>query len=120
MRQLKYVACEIDGSFVLRNEIYLLEAKWQKERTTVADLRAFNGKIEDKASWSRGLFISYSGFSRDGLSALGSGKRFICMTGRDLHIMLDKEIPLDHLLNLKVRNAAETGRVFVPVTHLVD
>ncbi len=30
-----------------------------------AGLRIFTGKIEEKATWSRGLFISHSGFIED-------------------------------------------------------
>ena len=49
---------QIDGSFVLSDEPYLLEARWQKANTDAADLRAFQGKCEEKASWTCGLFLS--------------------------------------------------------------
>lgn len=58
---------QIDGSFVLNKETYLLEAKWQNAPTGAADLHTFEGKLSQKASWSRGLFLSNSGFSSDGL-----------------------------------------------------
>ena len=34
--------------------------------STPRALRSFNAKVEDKAKWSRGLFLSYSGFLRRG------------------------------------------------------
>jgi hypothetical protein len=74
---------QIDGSFVLQGEAYLLEAKWQSSPTPAADLRAFHGKLDEKDAWARGLFVSYMGFSEDGLHAVGRGKRVICMDGRD-------------------------------------
>ena len=49
---------QIDGSFVLGEQTYLLEARWRNERVSVETLRAFNAKVEDKARWSRGLIIS--------------------------------------------------------------
>jgi hypothetical protein len=109
---------QIDGSFVHSNDIYLLEAKWQNARCAIAELHAFHGKIEQKAAWTRGLFISYSGFSEDGLQAFGRGKRVICMDGHDLHDTLERELPLGHVLDQKVRRAAETGLTFVRVRDL--
>lgn len=109
---------QIDGSFVLANETYLLEAKWQSALTGAADLHAFNGKLEQKATWARGLFISHSGFTDDGLIAFGRGKRVVCMNGFDLYEMLQRGLPLDHVLDRKVRRAAENGLPFTSVRDL--
>lgn len=100
---------QIDGSFVLGQETYLLEAKWQNPQVSIGELHTFHGKLEQKAAWARGLFVSYSGFSPDGLIAFGRGKRVVCMDGYDLHEALTREIPLNHVLERKVRRAAETG-----------
>ncbi len=81
---------QIDGSFQLDNETYLLEAKRQNEAAGVADLHGFSGKVEQKAAWARGLFISQSGFSEDGLHAFGRGKRVVCMDGLDLYETLNR------------------------------
>lgn len=109
---------QIDGSFQLGSDIYLLEAKWHGQPIGVADLHVFHGKIEQKAAWTRGLFVSNSGFTDDGLVAFGRGKRVICMDGLDLYEMLDREIPLTQVLERKVRRAAETGSPFVRVRDL--
>lgn len=109
---------QIDGSFQLGSEIYLLEAKWQGQPIGVADLHTFHGKIEQKAAWTRGLFVSNSSFTEDGLVAFGRGKRVICMDGLDLYEMLDRELPLTQVLERKVRRAAETGSPFVRVRDL--
>lgn len=109
---------QIDGSFQLGSEIYLLEAKWHGQAIGVAELHTFHGKIEQKAAWTRGLFVSNSGFTEDGLAAFGRGKRVICMDGRDLYDMLDREIPLNQVLERKVRRAAETGMPFLRVRDL--
>jgi len=109
---------QIDGSFVLRDETYLLEAKWENEKTPAKDLHAFQGKLEQKAAWARGLFVSYTGFTDDGLTAFGRGKRVVCMDGLDLYEMLDRELPLDHALDRKVRRAAETGIPFARISDL--
>ena len=106
---------QIDGSFVLDGEIYLLEAKWTNAQVDAATLRAFNAKIEGKAAWSRGVFVSHSGFTEAGLSAFGSGKRVVCMDGLDLYDMLNGGLSFADVLSRKVRLAAETGHPFVRV-----
>lgn len=109
---------QIDGSFQFGNETYLVEAKWHGSPIGVADLHVFHGKIEQKAAWTRGLFVSNSGFSEDGLAAFGRGKRVVCMDGYDLYETLEREIPLSQVLEQKVRRAAETGLPFVRVRDL--
>ena len=58
---------QIDGSLALGQETYLLEAQWTSAQVDVATLRSFNAKVEDKARWSRGLMVSQSGFTAEGL-----------------------------------------------------
>ncbi|MGN6094458.1 MAG: restriction endonuclease [Luteibacter jiangsuensis] len=107
---------QIDGSFEL-GVTYLLEAKWQAAKTDAADLRSFTGKVQDKADWARGLFISDSGFTDVGLEAFGRGKPIICMEGLDLFEAL-KHRNLSEVIALKARRAVETGRPFVPYRDL--
>ena len=109
---------QIDGSFVLGDDTYLLEAKWTNDMVDTATLRSFNAKAEDKARWSRGLLFSYSGFSPEGLTAFGRGKSVICMDGRDLHDILSRQLDFAAVLAMKVRRAAETGQPFVRVDDL--
>ena len=109
---------QIDGSFVLSGDVYLLEAKWTGLPTSIADLHNFEGKVGTKAEWARGLFISYSGFSEGAFSAFGTGKRIVCMDGTDIHDALQQNIPLDQALIQKARRAVETGRVMVPLREL--
>lgn len=109
---------QIDGSFQFANETYLVEAKWQGQAIGVAELHTFHGKIEQKAAWTRGLFVSNSGFTDEGLAAFGRGKRVICMDGDDLYDTLNREIPLNYVLGRKVRRAAETGSPFARVRDL--
>jgi hypothetical protein len=109
---------QIDGSFLLGQETYLLEAKWQDKCCDIGDLHAFHGKVEQKAAWTRGLFISHSGFTKDGLHAFGRGKRAVCMDGLDLHEALERGLPLNQVLERKVRHAGETGLAFTSVREL--
>lgn len=106
---------QIDGSFRLNDQTYLVEAKWQATRTGFADLMTFSGKVSGKAAWSRGLFISNSGFSSEGLEAFSRGRQtnLICVDGLDLYEVISRGASLVEMLELKARRAAETNRAYV-------
>jgi Restriction endonuclease len=114
----RLVGEQIDGSFMLANEPYLLEARWQNAQTDAADLHAFHGKCTEKAAWTRGLFVSQSGFSEQGLRAFGKKKTLICMDGLDLHDTLRRGLHLEDVLLAKVWRAGDTGAPFVRVREL--
>jgi len=113
----RIVGEQIDGSFQIGSDVYLLEAKWHDKPTDQADLLVFHGKISGKSTWSRGLFVSYNGFSTDGLLAFSRGRQtnIIGMTSEDLYHILNGEMPLVEAINRKARRAAETGEFFVSV-----
>ena len=113
----RLVGEQIDGSFQLGQDVYLVEAKWENHKTNESDLLSFSGKVEGKAQWSRGLFISYSGFTNDGLEAFARGKptRIICMDGFDLAGILNHDLILSEIVNRKMRRAGETNQAFVSV-----
>ena len=114
----RLVGEQIDGSFVLGEQTYLLEAKWTNAQVDAAILRSFNAKVEDKAKWSRGLFVSINGFTAEGLIAFGCGKSVICMDGLDLYEVLSRRHDFANILAMKVRRAAETGKAFISVRDL--
>ncbi len=108
---------QIDGSFQIGTDVYLVEAKWRDKQTDQSDLLIFHGKVEGKSKWSRGLFISYSGFTPDGLTAYSKGRptNIIGMDSQDLFYILNGEMSLVEVINRKARRAAETGEFFVSV-----
>jgi hypothetical protein len=87
---------QIDGSFQIDPHTYLVEAKWQNSETGLADFLVFQGKVGGKARWSRGLFISFNGFSEEGLEAFSRNATtsILGMTGQDVYFVLDGEISL--------------------------
>lgn len=111
---------QIDGSIELEGHTYLIEAKWQNAPVGQKDLLVFREKVESKATWSRGLFISYSDFTEAGIKAFSRGRstNLIAMTGEDLFFILNGEMKLDEAIRLKSRRAAETGEIMVRVYDL--
>jgi hypothetical protein len=116
----RVVGEQIDGSFAFGGQTYLVEAKWQGPQTGFADLMTFSGKVAGKAAWSRGLFVSNSGFTVEGLEAFSRGRQtnLICADGLDLYEVLSRRASLVDVLEEKARRAAETNRAFVPIRDL--
>jgi hypothetical protein len=104
---------QIDGTFNLDHETYLLEAKWEAKPVCAAPLLTFRGKVEGKSVFTRGLFLSINGFTTQALTAITRGKQptFILADGGDLSPVFEQAIRFDDLLRHKVRNLAETGEM---------
>lgn len=107
----KIVGEQIDGSFVLYNEVYLLEAKWTNKKIDKGHLVIFNEKVSSKSGFTRGLFISFSGFSDEALATFANGRtvNIVLMTVQELAIALSRKIDLTSVLSAKVRALAEEG-----------
>jgi len=116
----RIVGERIDGSFEIGTDVYLIEAKWHDKQTSNADLLVFREKVESKATWSRGLFISHAGFTPEGLEAFSRGRstNIIGMTAQDIFLVLDGEMSLPDVINQKARRAAETGEFYVSVLEI--
>lgn len=102
---------QIDGSFILRDSVYLLEAKWTTQEVGKSDLLVFNSKVSTKSGFTRGLFITYSGFSEQALSTFSQGLtvNIILMTVQELAVAFQRQMPLQDVLWNKTRALAETG-----------
>ncbi len=105
---------ELDGSFVLGDRHFLVEAKWHSRPLPASQVYAFKGKVDGKLAGTLGVFISLSGYGEDAVDALSRGKVLnVILFDRD-----DFEAALDHsfrkVLLVKLRKAAEEGTIFYP------
>lgn len=113
----KIVGEQFDGSFMLDNETYLVETKWQKTPVNNTALLSFIGKFSGKSKLTRGFYISYSGYSADGLTALKSScpTSMICMDGNELCYILEKSLDFADVLRCKLRYASTHGEAFIDI-----
>jgi hypothetical protein len=104
---------QIDGSFELDHDVYLLEAKWESAPIPEKELLVFRGKIEGKASFTRGVFIAMNGITPEADKAIRIGKQptFFVVTGHDLMMILQGSLALDNFLRCRRRLLAEEGAV---------
>jgi hypothetical protein len=116
----RIVGEQIDGSFELDHETYLLEAKWTQEPSPESDLLVFRGKIEAKSNVTRGVFVSINGISKEAAIAITQGKQpnFFAVDGYDITMLLEDNIDLATFLRQRQRLLAEEGRIIVPFSEL--
>jgi hypothetical protein len=116
----RIVGEQIDGSFELDHEIYLLEAKWTANACPEGDLLIFRGKIEGKSKYTRGVFIAINGITREAGIAITQGKQpnFFVADGYDLTMLMEDNMQLLDFLRQRQRLLAEEGRVVVPFMQL--
>jgi hypothetical protein len=117
----RVVGEQIDGSFELEGQIYLLESKWEKHALPEADLLVFRGKIEGKSTFTRGVFVALNDISMAARDAITRGKApsFFVMNGHDLMMILSEAVSLTDFLRKRVRLLAEAGCVCIPFSELV-
>jgi len=108
---------EIDGSFMLNDRIFLLEAKWHKDSLPASAIYAFKGKVDGKLIGTVGIFISMSGYSKDAVEALSLGKTLnvILFDKDDIETSFEDNNSFKKILLTKLRKAAENGLVYYPI-----
>ena len=116
----RVVGEQIDGSFELDGQVYLLESKWERDALPEADLLIFRGKIEGKSTFTHGVFIALNDISAPARDAITRGKApsFFVMNGHDLMMVLSEAIGLTDFLRKRVRLLAEEGCVCIPFSEL--
>ena len=116
----KIVGEQIDGSFILNKEVYLIEAKWTKSPIDKGELVIFNEKVSSKSGFTRGLFISFSGYTSESIQTFASGRsvNIILMTVQELAILLQRKQDFKDIIWRKVRALAEEGNFFKNVIEL--
>jgi Restriction endonuclease len=108
---------QLDGSFLHRNSVFLIEAKWTNAPTDAGALHAFQGKVGERLEGARGLYVSYAGFTAPSLRDF-TAKRILLMDGMDIMDALSWRLSLDEMIAAKLRIAIEERRPFVRVREL--
>lgn len=108
---------QIDGSFQLGGDTYLLEAKWHRAKTDANTLHGFQGKVSERPEWTCGLFVSFAGFTEVGLKAF-TAKKIILADGMDIYEALALRLSIPDIIAAKVRHASKYRDPFERVRSL--
>lgn len=108
---------QIDGSFQHDGATYLVEAKWHNKPTDATMLHGFQGKLLERPDWTRGLYVSYGGFSVESFDAF-TARRLIMMDGTDIYFALNRRLDLGRVIGAKARHHSEKRQPFARVTDI--
>lgn len=107
---------QIDGSFRLDTDDYIIEAEWRAQAVGRDQADIFAAKVRSKGKNAMGLFVSIGGFAGTFFDRFAQSTPFITMDGHDMFLVLDDRIRLDDALRAKRRHANDTGSCHYPVS----
>ena len=112
---------QIDGSIELDHQYYLIEAKWQTNLILEKDLLVLHSRATGHSTIGRGIFITCSDFSPDGVYAFQRlhPTSIIGFNGQDLYMIFEKRLHLADIIHLKERKLVESGEFHYPVLKLI-
>ncbi len=111
---------QIDGSIILDNSTYLVQAKWWKDPVDRSPLYDFHGVLSGKPRATLGIFVALNGCTSNAIEALTRGKQpmFFVIDGSHLMPVLQGSVTLVEILRAYARRFAEEGCVYVPFSNL--
>ncbi|MDO5093593.1 MAG: hypothetical protein Q4D79_09280, partial [Propionibacteriaceae bacterium] len=106
---------QLDGSFRLDTDDYLIETKWTKNPLGREQADIFAQKIGRRGKLAVGLLASINDFSEPLKTAYSTSSPFITMNGSDLFLVLEGRFKLDEALLTKKRHVNDTGSCYKPL-----
>ena len=109
---------QIDGALQIESDSLILEVKCTSCLTPVEEIDSFKAKINTKADNTLGLMVSMSGYTPGAIDgASGARSPVILIDGSHLfNIVMTRQMTFKELICRVKRNAAQTGRAYLPVS----
>lgn len=109
----RIVGEQIDGAIKHDGHFYLVELKWQKEKSSQKEIASLFMKVEGKLE-ARGLFISMQGFTKECLESLPKGKnlKVILLDGVHLSSVIFGNYTFSELLEHAISQASLKGEIY--------
>lgn len=105
---------QIDGSIEFNGNVYLVEAKWTGGPVNRSDLVVFADKVSRKSKFTRGIFVSHSGYVENAVEtyAIGKTPEIILIDMKEMTWALENGIDIEDVLSKKVRKLIEEGKIY--------
>lgn len=105
---------QIDGSIEFNGNVYLVEAKWTGGPVNRSDLVVFADKVSRKSKFTRGIFVSHSGYVENAVEtyAIGKTPEIILIYMKEMTWALENGIDIEDVLSKKVRKLIEEGKIY--------
>lgn len=109
---------QIDGALQIESDSMILEAKCTLCPIPVTEIDSFKAKINTKADNTLGLMVSMSGYEPGAIEAASEARSPVILIdgGHLFNIVMTRQMTLGELVSRVKRNAAQTGRAYLPVS----
>lgn len=105
---------QVDGGIFFNGSWYLVEAKWHSKELPVSEVYSFKGKVDGKLTGTKGVFISWSGYSNECADALSMGKELNVILCNSLDVEAAEKVGWSEVLRHKLMFASLYGEVYAP------
>lgn len=112
---------EIDVTFVVDGIRCVLEAKWEQPPIPYDPLAKLRGRISQRLTGTRGVFISMSGYTAEGRDGILRGHQpdILLLDRSHLEAMLSGLLSPQELFSVLIDRASFRGEVYTPLAELV-
>ncbi|MFG1678060.1 hypothetical protein [Micromonospora sp. NPDC049282] len=112
---------EIDVTFRHGNRPFILEAKWERQKTSTGPIAKLQRRVEQRMVGVTGVFLAMEGYTGEALDDLVRGRRLdiVLLDRSHWEAMLAGFVPPQELLDLVVDAAAFKGEAYTPLYKLL-
>ena len=115
---------EIDGAVLIYSRVFLLEAKWEDEKTLAASkLYSFLGKINSKIDGTLGIFISHNELKENFINAFRNGIKQNCILihGKsNIEDIIDEKVKIKDFLEYCFAMASTKHRIDINTSEYIS
>ncbi len=112
---------EIDVTFSHGGRRFILEAKWERGRTSTDPIAKLQRRVEQRMVGVSGVFLSMKGYTADALAEVDKGRRLDMLLLDQDHweAMLSGFVPPAEMLELVTDAASFRGQAYTPLLSLL-
>lgn len=107
---------QIDGYFEFHGDGFIVECKWEKDRSGVNTAHILDRKVKQKGRNTLGVLVTHAGLAQTTIECYSTSSTFMSVTGHELYLVLDGRVGLEEMLSEKRRHLYATGSCYSPYT----
>jgi Holliday junction resolvase-like predicted endonuclease len=112
---------EIDVTFSVEGIRFVLEAKWEQEKTDTGSISKLQKRVRQRLIATVGIFVSMAGYTKEAVDDTNVGERLevLLLDRSHLEAMLSGIVPPTELFGLLIDKASYEGRPYYSLEELL-
>jgi Holliday junction resolvase-like predicted endonuclease len=112
---------EIDVTFAVEGTRFVLEAKWEQDKTDTGKISKLKTRVEQRLTNTVGVFMSMAGYSPEAIRDVNIGRRLevLLIDRSHLEAMISGVVPPTELFGLLIDKASYEGRPYYALEELL-